>query len=74
MLLAQLKLELDHLDMRIDEANALIKKTACGNEACQRLVAIPGIGPLRPLLSQLQRALPGNAARFACSMGYALHA
>jgi transposase len=46
MLLAQLKLELDHLDMRIDEANALIKKTACENEACQRLVAIPGIGPV----------------------------
>src|SRR5258707_13290949 len=46
MLLAQLKLELDHLDLRIDEANALIKKTACENEACQRLVAIPGIGPV----------------------------
>src|SRR5712671_2531896 len=36
MLLAQLKLELDHLDLRIDEADALIKKTACENEACQR--------------------------------------
>src|SRR6267142_1796725 len=46
MLLAQLKLELDHLDLRIDEADALIKKTACENEACQRLVAIPGIGPV----------------------------
>jgi transposase len=46
MLLAQLKLELDHLEMRIDEADALIKKTAGENEACQRLVAIPGIGPV----------------------------
>ncbi len=46
MLLAQLKLELDHLDLRIDEADALIKKTACENEACQRLMAIPGIGPV----------------------------
>jgi transposase len=46
MLLAQLKLELDHLDMRIDEADAMIEKTACENEACQRLVAIPGIGPV----------------------------
>jgi hypothetical protein len=27
MLLAQLKLELDHLEMRIDEADAVIKKT-----------------------------------------------
>src|SRR5260370_7498122 len=48
MLLAQLKLELDHLDLRIDEADALIKKTACENEACQRLVTIPGIGPVTP--------------------------
>src|SRR5712675_998392 len=46
MLLAQLKLELDHLDLRIDQADALIKKTACENEACQRLMAIPGIGPV----------------------------
>src|SRR6202166_3193926 len=45
MLLAQLKLELDHLDLRIDEADAVIQKTAHENEACQRLVAIPGIGP-----------------------------
>jgi len=40
MLLAQLKLELDHLDMRIDEADTMIKKTARENEACQRLFAI----------------------------------
>src|SRR6202162_263478 len=46
MLLAQLKLELDHLQMRIEEADAVIKKTARENEACQRLVAIPGIGPV----------------------------
>jgi transposase len=44
MLVAQLKLELDHLEMRIDEADAVIKKTARENEACQRLDAIPGIG------------------------------
>src|ERR1019366_1465220 len=46
VLLAQLKLELDHLQMRIDEADAVIKKTAGDNEACRRLVAIPGIGPI----------------------------
>ena len=45
-LLAQLRLELDHLQMRIDEADAVIKKTAGENEACRRLVAIPGIGPI----------------------------
>jgi len=46
MLLAQLKLELDHVEMWIDEADAVSKKTARENEACQRLVAIPGIGPI----------------------------
>src|SRR5712691_12687232 len=46
VLLAQLKLELDHLQMRIDEADTVIKKTAGENEACRRLVAIPGIGPI----------------------------
>ena len=46
MLLAQLKLELDQLAARMDEADAVIGKTAHENEACQRLVAIPGIGPI----------------------------
>jgi len=32
--------------MRIDEADAVIKKTAGENEVCRRLVAIPGIGPI----------------------------
>ena len=46
MLLAQLKLDLDQLAVRIDEADGVIKKTAHENEACRRLVAIPGIGPV----------------------------
>ena len=46
LLLAQLRLELDHLQMRIDEADAVINKIAGDNEACRRLVAIPGIGPV----------------------------
>ena len=45
LVLAQLKLELDHLQMRIDEADAMINKAAGENEARRRLVAIPGIGP-----------------------------
>src|SRR5450756_1560616 len=44
-LLAQLKLELDQMALRIDEADAVLNKTAHENEACQRLVTIPGIGP-----------------------------
>jgi transposase len=34
------------LAVRIDEADAVIQKTAHENEACRRLVAIPGIGPV----------------------------
>jgi len=41
VLLAQLKLELDHLQMRIDEADAVIKKRAGENEAWRRLVGDP---------------------------------
>ena len=44
--LAQLKVELEQLDTRVGEADAVIQKTACENEACQRLVKIPGIGPV----------------------------
>ncbi len=45
-LLWQLKLELDQLTIRLEEADALIQQTAQDNEACRRLDAIPGIGPL----------------------------
>ena len=46
MLLAQLQGELRQLQSQIDEADALIAKAAGEQEACQRLMAIPGIGPL----------------------------
>ena len=46
VLLAQLRLELDHLQTRIEEADAVIQQTASENEACRRLVAIPGVGPV----------------------------
>lgn len=45
-LLMQLALELDQLGLRIDEADEVLKRTAHENDACQRLVAIPGVGPL----------------------------
>ena len=61
LLLAQLKLELDHLQMRIDEADAVIKKTAAENEACRRLMAIPGIGPIT---ATAITAAIGNGAAF----------
>ena len=34
------------METRINEADAVINKTAGENEACRRLVAIPGIGPV----------------------------
>ena len=46
LLLAQLKLELDQLATRLEEADALVQKTAQESEVCRRLDAIPGIGPL----------------------------
>jgi transposase len=46
MLLAQLKLELDQLAERIDQADTAIAQSVRGSEACQRLMAIPGIGPV----------------------------
>ena len=45
-LLAQLKLELDQLAVRIDKADTVIQKTAQQNDACRRLLAIPGVGPV----------------------------
>jgi transposase len=46
MLLAQLKLELEQLVEKIDWADQVIAQTARENEACQRLVAMPGVGPV----------------------------
>jgi transposase len=61
LLLAQLKLELDQLAIRLEEAGALIQKTAQKNEACRRLDAIPGIGPVTA--TALIAAI-GNGAAF----------
>jgi transposase len=46
LLLTQLKLELDQLALRLEEAEALIEQTVQESEACQRLMQIPGIGPV----------------------------
>jgi transposase len=45
-LLVELKRELEQLAGHIEQAEALIQRAAQQNEACQRLDAIPGIGPL----------------------------
>jgi transposase len=61
LLLAQLKAELEQLDTRVGEADAVIQKTVCDNEACQRLVKIPGIGPVT---ATAVIAAIGNGAAF----------
>ena len=61
MLLAQLKLELEQMALRIDEADSVLNKNAQENEDCQRLVAIPGVGPVTA--TALIAAI-GNGAAF----------
>jgi transposase len=46
VLLAQLQVELEQLTARIEQVDAVIQKTAKEDEACQRLTAIPGVGPV----------------------------
>lgn len=60
MLLAELKLDLDQLAARIDEADAVIGKTAHENESCRRLVAIAGVGPVTATHSGLVVIRPGR--------------
>jgi len=61
MLLAQLQSELRQLQSQIDEADALIMKAAGEHEACGRLMAIPGVGPLT---ATAVVAAIGNGAEF----------
>jgi transposase len=61
LLLAQLKLELDQLTIRLEEADVMIQKAAQQSEVCRRLDAIPGIGPLTA--TALIAAI-GNGATF----------
>jgi transposase len=60
-LLVELKRELEQLAMHLEEADALILKTAQERDACQRLDAPPGIGPLTA--TALIAAI-GNGAAF----------
>lgn len=61
VLLAQLKLELDQLGARIEQMDAEIQREVHENEACQRLTAIPGVGPVTA--TALVGAI-GNASAF----------
>ena len=61
LLLAQLKLELDQMAKRLEEADALIEQTAYDNEDCRRLLKVPGLGPVT---ATAVIAAIGNGAAF----------
>jgi transposase len=60
-LLAQLSVELEQTAQRIGEADAAIERAVRENEACRRLVEIPGIGPVT---ATAVIAAIGNGAAF----------
>ncbi|MFP5228859.1 MAG: IS110 family transposase [Acidobacteriota bacterium] len=68
MLLMQLQGELRQLQSQIDNADALIATAARGQEACQRLMAIPGVGPLT---ATAVVASIGNGAEFRKGRSFA---
>src|SRR6185437_2203885 len=68
MLLAQLQSELRQLQSQIDEADALVARSASEHEPCQRLMAIPGIGPVT---ATAVVASIGNGAAFRKGRAFA---
>jgi hypothetical protein len=76
MLLAQLKLELDHLDLRIDEADALIKKRSSSsspdNHFQQLYRAHSGLPTTRPDLPRANGTSTCSAFRRPYPAGNAL--
>ena len=66
--LAQLQGECRQLQSQIDEADALIAKAAGEHEACRRLMAIPGIGPVT---ATAVVASIGNGAEFKKARAFA---
>ena len=61
VLVRQLNQELEQLSERIEEMDRVIERTAADHEACQRLMTIPGIGPVTA--TALVSAI-GNGAEF----------
>jgi transposase len=68
MLLAQLQGELRQLQSQIEEADTLIGKAAGDHEACRRLMAIPGVGPVT---ATAVVASIGNGAEFRKGRSFA---
>ena len=68
VLLTQLQWEIQCLGRQIEESDKLIVRIAGELEACKRLIAIPGIGPL---IATATIAAIGNGAAFKKGRGFA---
>jgi transposase len=68
VLLSQLQWEMRHLENQIEEVDSVVVRASGQNEACQRLEAIPGIGPLTA--TAIVSAI-GNGAEFKKGRGFA---
>lgn len=66
-LVARLTSELNQLEAQIVEINTMIAGKADNHEACQRLMAIPGIGPITA--TAIVSAI-GNGAEFRKGRGF----
>jgi len=68
VLLLQAYSEMRHLQSQIDEADAVIRRMASEDEACQRLVEVPGVGPV---IATAMISAVGNGAAFKKGRGFA---
>jgi transposase len=68
VLLLQIHSEMRQLQSQIDEADAVIRRMAAPDEACQRLVEVPGVGPV---IATAMIAAVGNGAAFRKGRGFA---
>jgi transposase len=68
VLLLQIYSEMRQLQSQIDEADAVIRRMAGQDEACQRLLEVPGVGPV---IATAMIAAVGNGAAFKKGRGFA---
>ncbi len=72
VLLLQIYSEMRQLQSQIDEADAVIRRMAGQDEACQRLVEVPGVGPViatAMIAAGRQRSGIQEGARLRCLAG-----
>jgi transposase len=67
VLLTQLRWEMQYLNSQVEESDKLILRIARDLDACRRLLAIPGIGPI---IATATVAAIGNGAAFKKGRGF----